>query len=203
MNQYLVDNILLPEAYVPLEVWSQQHPDLDPQGPELANQIRIFRGQVLFVFDDQNPRYRTALEECKAFSKALNGILNGMLRNDNTPVYTGTKRPNASERAMQPMSFLVRPPYLASRVPDKSSRMSGSNVRDDFMLHFGENGVFQCTRIWDSDSARRMKVRRLITEYLHLYQSDLTLFRTQNQPDQMAYLLLGAIQTILDEVEDQ
>ncbi len=203
MNRYFVDNILLPEAYVPLEVWSEQYPNLDPQGPELANRIRVFRDQVLFVFDDQNPRYQMVLEECKAFSKTLNEILNGMLRDEYVPVYAGAKRPNASQRAMQPMNFLVRPPYLASRVPDKSSRMSGSNVRDDFMLHFGENGVFQCTRTWDSRSEHRMKVRRLIAEYLHLYQSDLTLFRTQNKPDEMADLLLGAIQTILDEVEGQ
>ena len=121
----ILDNVRIPKAFTPLQVWQKKHPQELVDGSAL----RVLHEKYTFVFDKNDPEFLLFLEKCTQDTRDLRNALELELRVRNLP-FSVKAKPPATKREI---GFLIRPPFFESN-EDKSDRSKSSMIM--FFFHF-------------------------------------------------------------------
>lgn len=135
----------LVSAYVKLDDWKEANPYKEV----LDEQIRLLNEEIEFVFDPENAEYLQLLAELKAHTRALEKILQEELNRRQLKIWAKGGKINGCKQDYRRMAFLIRPPFLTSKVEKtQNNRMQANDHGDNFIMHFDSGRQLQTVRMW-------------------------------------------------------
>jgi len=138
-------DLSLSPAYIHLDEWKSANPDKEI----LDEQIRLLNGEIEFVFDPANSEYLELLAQLKADTRAMEKVLQEELQKRQLKIWVKGGKINGCRQDYRRMAFLIRPPFLSSKMEKtQENRMQANDNSDNFIIHFDTTSQLQTIRMW-------------------------------------------------------